>query len=110
MLITAGGRITCLQCRARSKRTQKQCRAPAMRGRSVCRTHGGKSTGPKTAEGRAIIAAAKTLHGRETRQIRQERSSELAHLAALEDLARALGMIVGPRTQGRRPTGRGDLP
>ena len=28
-----------------------------------CRMHGGASTGPKTAEGRARIAAARTIHG-----------------------------------------------
>ena len=28
-----------------------------------CRMHGGASTGPKTAEGRARIAAARTVHG-----------------------------------------------
>ena len=29
-----------------------------------CRLHGGLSTGPKTAEGRAAISAANTKHGR----------------------------------------------
>lgn len=105
MLITAGGRITCTQCTARSKRTKQRCRAPAMRERSVCRFHGGLSTGPRTTEGRARIAAAKTVHGNETRQIRRERSSELAHLSTLEDLARAVGLITGPRSRGRRPKG-----
>ncbi|MDA0630613.1 MAG: HGGxSTG domain-containing protein, partial [Proteobacteria bacterium] len=42
-----------------SKRTRKQCGAPAMRGKRVCRFHGGLSTGPKSAEGRARCAAAK---------------------------------------------------
>ena len=102
MLTTAGGRITCPQCTARSKRTKQRCVQPAMRGRSVCRTHGGLSTGPRTPEGKARIAAAQTVHGWETRVIRAERSQELAHLAALEDLARVLGMITGPKTRGRK--------
>lgn len=93
MLITAGGRITCPQCTAQSKRTQQRCIQPAMRGRSTCRTHGGLSTGPKTPQGKARIAAAHTTHGRETRVIRKERSKQLAHLGALEKLARILGMI-----------------
>jgi hypothetical protein len=101
MLTTAGGRIICLQCTARSKRTKQRCVQPAIRGRSVCRTHGGLSTGPKTSEGRARIAAAHTTHGWETRAIRQERSLGLGYLAALEDLARALGMIMGPKARGR---------
>ena len=38
------------------------CRGPAMKN-GRCRMHGGASTGPKTAEGRARIAAAHTIHG-----------------------------------------------
>lgn len=63
MLITAGGRITCQQCSARSKRTKQQCRAPAMKGKKVCRIHGGLSRGPITEAGRLRCAAAKTKHG-----------------------------------------------
>lgn len=102
-LETAGGRIRCLRCRARSKRTGLQCGAPAMAGKIVCKTHGGRSTGPKTAEGRARCAAAKTIHGHDTRQARRELSEGLIHLRALEDLARLLGMISGPRSPGRPP-------
>jgi hypothetical protein len=102
MLTTAGGRITCPQCTARSKRTQQRCVQPAMRGRSTCRAHGGKSTGARTPEGKARIAAAHTTHGRETRAIRQERSKQLSYLAELEELARTLGMITGPLSPGRK--------
>jgi hypothetical protein len=105
-LETAGGRIRCLRCRAKSKRTGNQCAAPAMVGKFVCSTHGGRSTGPKTAEGRARCAAAKTVHGQDTRQARRELSEGLAHLRALEDLARALKMIEGPRSPGRPPDTR----
>ena len=63
----------------------------------MCRFHGGKSTGPKTAEGRARIAAAKTVHGRETRKIRAERSIKLAELRALERLGRTVGMFGGSK-------------
>ena len=100
-LETAGGRIRCLRCRAKSKRTGNQCAAPAMVGKFVCKTHGGRSTGPKTAEGRARCAAAKTIHRQDTRQARRELSEGLTHLRALEDLARALKMIDGPRSPGR---------
>jgi hypothetical protein len=102
-LETAGGRIQCLRCRAKSKRTGNQCKAPAISGKFVCKTHGGRSTGPKTAEGRARCAAAKTIHGNDTRQARQELSEGLTHLRALEDLARHIGMIEGPRSPGRPP-------
>ena len=100
MIVTGGGRITCRQCNARSKRTKQQCQAPAARGRSVCRFHGGKSSGPKTPEGRARCASAKTVHGRETRAIRAQRREELAVLQSLEALGRAIGLMTGSMTRG----------
>ena len=100
---TLGGRVRCRQCSAKSKRTGVQCRAPAIKGKTKCKTHGGKSTGPRTPEGKAHIAAAHLVHGRETRQSRKERSEGLARLAELETLARELGMISGPRTRGPKP-------
>jgi hypothetical protein len=51
------------RCGARTRRTGCPCRAPAMRN-GRCRLHGGKSTGPRTEEGRARIRAARTRHGR----------------------------------------------
>jgi len=103
LLQTLGGRVTCRQCSARSKRTKLQCRAPAMRGKAVCRTHGGLSTGPKTPEGRQRCAEARTVHGRETRAIRKESQEASVRLRELEELARAIGMIRGPKTRGRKP-------
>ena len=101
-LLTGGGRILCQRCQATSKRTRLQCGSPAMSGKQVCRIHGGRSTGPKTEAGRARCVAAKTVHGQSTRQSRIELSEELVHLALVEDLARMLGMITGPRSRGRR--------
>jgi len=40
------------------------CQNPAIKGRSRCKLHGGRSTGPKTPEGKARVAAAHTTHGR----------------------------------------------
>ena len=106
MLVTAGGRITCLQCNAKSKRTGNQCGAAAMRGKTKCAVHGGKSTGPRTAEGRKRCAEARTTNGWETRKIREERSEGLARIAALEALGRSIGMFTGPRLLGRPPKQR----
>jgi hypothetical protein len=92
-LLTAGGRIRCLQCNATSKRTGVKCRAAALRGKTKCASHGGRSTGPKTDEGKARIAAAQLVHGRETRQARIGRSLGLKRLAELEAEARRLGML-----------------
>ena len=100
---TAGGRITCLQCNAKSKRTGIQCRAPAAKGKTKCRFHGGASTGPKTENGRQRCSEAKTVHGFETRKVRTERVESMRRLRTLEELGHALGIMSGPRTPGRKP-------
>ena len=106
-LLTLGGRVQCTQCNAKSKRTRVRCRAPAIKGKAVCRFHGGKSTGPKTKAGRAKIAAAHTVHGRETRQKRADTSAKLAELRELEELGFKVGLFAEgtPRTRGRKPKG-----
>ena len=100
---TAGGRIACLQCNAKSKRTGIQCRAPAAKGKTKCRFHGGASTGPKTEQGRQRCAKAKTIHGNETRKARTKRAEAMRRLRVLEDLGHALGLMKGARTPGRKP-------
>lgn len=102
-LLTAGGRIKCLQCNAKSKRTGIQCRAPAAKGKTKCRFHGGASTGPKTEQGRQRCAEAKTIHGNETRKMRVDQAEGMRRLRALEDLGHALGIMSGQRTRGRKP-------
>ena len=102
LLLTLGGRIRCLQCAAKSKRTGNQCRAPAAKGKTKCRFHGGASTGPKTDQGRKRCAEAKTIHGNETRKARAERAEGMRRLRELEDFGYALGIMSGPRTPGRR--------
>ena len=43
------------------------CQRPAVKRTGRCARHGGRSTGPRTEEGRARIAAAQTKHGRLTK-------------------------------------------
>lgn len=64
-----------------------------MRGKTKCAKHGGKSSGPKTPEGRRRCAAAKTIHGLETRAIRLETAEGLRMLRALEKFGIAIGLI-----------------
>jgi hypothetical protein len=106
-LITAAGKIQCLRCTARSRRTGLQCGRPALKTSKTlkCQLHGGRSTGPKTTEGKASIAARHTVHGRETRSLRAERSAASARLSQLEDAAYLLGMMTGPRGRGRKASG-----
>ncbi len=105
-LSTCGGTIRCRRCQAKGKATQQQSKAPAVRGKSVCRVHGGRSTGPRTEEGRQRCAEAKTVHGREKRAIRKTRQASLIRLAGLEALGRAKGFITGPKTRGPKPGGK----
>ena len=92
-ILTLGGRIRCPRCQAKSKRTKQQCRSPAIRGKRVCRIHGGKSTGPKTQQGRNLCGAARTIHGRETRGIRAKRQQALAELRQLERMGKGVGVF-----------------
>jgi hypothetical protein len=100
---TLGGRVICQRCQAKSKRTKLQCAAPALKGKRVCKTHGGRSTGPRTEAGRQRCAEVKTIHGRETREARAERSLASARLAVLEEVGHKLGFMKGARTRGRKP-------
>lgn len=102
-LFTLGGKVLCIRCNATSKRTKQQCMAPAVSGKTKCRTHGGKSTGPKTAEGKARCKVAKTVHGWETREGRIERGESMKRLRQLEEIGHALGFISGARIQGKKP-------
>ena len=100
---TLGGKITCQQCSARSRRTGVQCKAPALIGKLVCRNHGGLSTGPKTGQGRKRCAEAKTIHGNEARAKRAERSQKSAELHRLVDLGNSIGVFSGKAALRGRP-------
>ena len=99
VMTTAGGRIACRQCQAKSKRTRLQCKAPAVKGKNVCRTHGGLSTGPKTEQGRQRCAEAKTIHGKDTRAKRAQNAASATKLLLLRDLGLRIGLF------GLEPTG-----
>ena len=101
---TLGGRVTCSRCDAKSKRTKQQCRNPAIKGKTKCRHHGGRSTGSRTPEGKARQIAANTIHGRETRAIRKERSAKLAELYEIEKEMRSMGMVEGSWVSRKPPS------
>lgn len=70
------------RCQAQSKRSKQQCRKAAVRSKQVCRIHGGLSTGPRTDQGRKRSAAAKTVHGWETRKQREIRARKFREMKA----------------------------
>lgn len=106
ILITGGGKITCLRCTALSKRTGVQCARPASKGSKTqkCHMHGGRgNSAPKTEEGRQRSAAAHTKSGQYTHAAKLEQSRSSARLARLEDAMHVLGMTTATRTRGRKP-------
>jgi hypothetical protein len=55
------------RCLAKTRRGSS-CQKAAIAGKGRCRLHGGASTGPRTVEGRARIAAANFKHGNRTKE------------------------------------------
>jgi len=80
------------------------CRQPAM-ANGRCRFHGGFSTGPRTAEGRARCARARRTHGGYSREIVELRRAARAHSRRVRAL-----LALMPTRRGRRPAGHGVLP
>ena len=107
LIVVAGGKIACLRCTALSKRTREQCRKPALKisGAQKCQFHGGRSTGPRSAEGKARIGAAHLVHGNDTNDRRLKRSREALKLAQIEDVLHAVGATTATRSTGRKPAG-----
>jgi hypothetical protein len=103
-LTTAGGRIKCLRCTAKSSRTNNQCSKPALKSSRTqkCPTHGGRLHSTETLR---RIAEANTLHGEATKVAKQQYRDDSVLLHELEDSLYVLKMAEGPRTRGRKPTG-----
>lgn len=53
------------RCGAKTRQSTP-CRKPALKGHTRCQLHGGKSTGPKTIEGRQRVSEAHFKHGQRT--------------------------------------------
>jgi hypothetical protein len=84
--------LTALRCGARN-RAGKPCRAPAMRGKKRCQMHGGKSTGPKTAEGRARSRQSTWVHGYYSAEaVRERREARFVAAAITELLTEVAGI------------------
>ncbi|TMA35218.1 MAG: hypothetical protein E6J87_04400 [Deltaproteobacteria bacterium] len=63
-------------CGART-RMGRPCRAPCVPGRKRCKLHGGRSTGPRTAEGLARLAEASQTRARTQRRDAAGRFADL---------------------------------
>ena len=105
-LVTAGGRITCLRCKAYLKKHQRQCLSPAINKKtSLCKWHGGASSGPRTQEGIDRIRKAHLTSGNETLASKKQRSEQSARLQMMEDAMHLLGMTNAKRSRGRKALG-----
>ena len=106
-LSTAGGRISCLRCTAKSVRSGNQCLKPALKSSRTqkCGHHGGRNKGPITEAGKARTAAAHIKTGEHTKKAIRERSHKLAEMMNLEDCLMILKMTSASRTRGRKPAG-----
>ena len=65
------------RCGAKTRRGTA-CLRPANKINGRCRLHGGASTGPRTADGRARISAANLRHGRFTKDRIEKRRASAA--------------------------------
>ena len=79
-----------MNCSAKT-RSGNPCQKPPMKGKNRCRLHGGLSTGPRTVEGKARIAAAHYKHGRRTKAFVEIRKKIWAELRNKEAEMKAQG-------------------
>ena len=103
-LVTAGGRICCLRCTARSSRTKLQCAKPALKTSTTqkCGHHGGRR---HSADVLRRIAEANTVHGEGSKAAKQRYIDDSVLIHELEDALYILKMATGPRIRGRKPNG-----
>jgi len=97
---TPGDFLAAPRCGAQT-RSGDCCRQPAMRN-GRCRMHGGLSTGPRTAEGRACCAAARRTHGFYSAEMVALRRAGAAHCRRMDTFFASLKI--------RRTAGHGVLP
>jgi hypothetical protein len=71
------------------------CQKPALKGRSRCQLHGGRSTGPRTEEGRARVAAANFKHGNRTKeQLAENKARAIANRQIWHDLKSEIELMI----------------
>ena len=77
------------RCGAKTRRGTA-CRRPASKRNGRCRLHGGASTGPRTEQGRAKIAAANTTTGQHTKAMIAKRREDAKIAKGLRDRLRVI--------------------
>ena len=80
------------RCGAKTRRGTA-CQKPPLASKTRCRLHGGLSTGPRTAEGKARIASANFVHCKRSKKFVEVRKRLWAELRRVEREMRADGLI-----------------
>ena len=103
-LQTAGGKITCLRCTAKSTRTKLQCGRPAIKTSRTqkCQFHGGKPHSEKTLK---RISEANIIHGQATKEAKEQYRHSIELIHELQDAMYVLKMGEGPKIRGPKPKG-----
>ena len=103
-LQTAGGKITCLRCTAKSSRTKLQCGRPAIKTSRTqkCQFHGGR---PHSEETLKRISEANMIHGQATKQAKEQYRHSIELIHELQDAMYVLKMGEGPKIRGPKPKG-----
>ena len=77
------------RCGAKTRRGTP-CQRPANLRNGKCRLHGGASSGPRTKEGRAKIAATNMTNGRHTKEMIAKRKEDAEIAKRLRDRLRVI--------------------
>ena len=80
-------------CCSAKTRKGTACQKPPIKGKKRCKLHGGRSSGPKSAEGKARIAKAHWKHGRRSKRFVEQRKKIWVELRAIERRMRLDGLI-----------------
>ena len=80
---------------AQSKQSGRRCRRRALPGKRVCAGHGGRSTGPRTARGKAASSQNARKHGIYAERILDDTERQI-YEAMVRDLSRDFGLAGSP--------------
>ena len=103
-LQTAGGKITCLRCTAKSTRIKLQCGRPVIKTSRTqkCQFHGGRTHSEETL---TRISEANIIHGQSSKVAKDQYRHDCALIHELQDAVYVLKMGEGPKIRGPKPKG-----
>ncbi len=82
-----------IPCCGAKTRQDKFCKKPPLKGKKRCKLHGGASTGPRTEQGKARVAAAHFKHGKRSKRYVEQRKKIWAELREIERRMKLDGLI-----------------